>query len=162
MKKYFLFLLLFVAISLQSCHKNTPKAVAEQYLTSILVNTNVDEAKKYCDPMSQEIIDQATELNPIPDSIKLQMKQNKVTIVDVKEVGSQAVVTYTTTKHPEKQYLNLVKNNDKWLVKLSKVQEEAVDVNAAPTAAPTELAADTTTSTVIDTSSKAAEEVPAK
>ena len=136
--------------------------MAEQYLTSLLVNTNVDEAKKYCDPMSQEIIDQATELNPIPDSVKLHMKQNKVTIVDVKEVGSQAVVTYTTSKHPEKQYLNLIKDNDKWLVKLSKVQEEAVDANTAPTVAPTELTADTTTSTVIDTSDKAAEEVPAK
>ena len=136
--------------------------MAEQYLTSLLVNTNVDEAKKYCDPMSQEIIDQATELNPIPDSVKLQMKQNKVTIVDVKEVGSQAVVTYTTSKHPEKQYLNLIKDNDKWLVKLSKVQEETVDASTAPTVAPTELTADTTTSTVIDTSAKAAEEVPAK
>ena len=156
-------LLVSLSISLLACSPKSPKDVAQKYLNSLLVNTDIESAKKYCEPSSKEIIDQAMLLYPVPDSVKESAKSTKINIVDVKEEGDNAMVTYISSKHPEnKQVLKMVKINGQWLVQLNKILDEKEAVPSAPIAAPTEMTPDTTSTTVIDTSSKAAEEIPEK
>ncbi|MDI9319808.1 MAG: hypothetical protein QM530_04955 [Phycisphaerales bacterium] len=154
---------IFLSWGFQSCAPKPSKDVAQKYLNSLLVNTDIEAAKKYCDSNSKEIIDQAMLLYPVPDSVKELAKSTKISIVDVKEEGDNAVVTYISSKHPEnKQALKMVKIKGQWLVELNKVMDEKDAVTLAATSAPTEMTSDTTSTTVIDTSSKAAEELPEK
>ncbi len=116
-----LFLLLVaVSVMLTSCSKNTPKEVANIWLTgfnhmefeqSIKVSTN--ETKNLL-----ESLQQLTE--GVSDSGKMEIKKIKVNIKDAKEDGDKAVVTYTSSDNPAEQTLNLVKQDGKWLVMFTK------------------------------------------
>jgi predicted nucleic acid-binding Zn-ribbon protein len=154
-------LLVFISFGIISCNSKSPKVVAEKFLNSLLVNADVDEAKKYCDDYSKEILEQAKYTHVVLDSVKARLKNSKVTIVDVKEIGDKAFVTYTTTLHPEQQVVTLIQKDGKWLVQLDKNQEDKNDLNP-PSEVPAEPVADTTSTTVIDTSSKASEDTSAK
>ena len=119
-----LILVLCLSAGLMACNNNTPKVVAEKFLNSIYVHTDAEEAKKYCDSNTRELINQATHLNPIPDSVKENARSTKINIVDVKENGNTAAVVYTSSKHPDdKQILSLMKIDEKWLVQLNKAEQ---------------------------------------
>ena len=123
MKKIaFIFVALYLSISFASCSSNSPKVVAEKFLLSV-ARADLDEAKKLCDSNTRELLDQANYLTMVPDSVKEEGRKLKITIVDVKENGDKAVVTYKTSKLDENQIITLVKVNNKWLVQLDKMQE---------------------------------------
>lgn len=122
MKQFRLLLVFAVCIGLYSCSSNDPKYVAEKFLTSV-ARADLEEAKKYCDSGTVELLDQANYLNMVPDSVKAEGRKLKINIEDLKENGDKAVVTYTTSKLAEKQLITLVKQNGKWLVQLDKAQQ---------------------------------------
>jgi hypothetical protein len=71
------------------------------------------------------------------------LKEITVDIKDVKEEGSKAIVTYTTSDNPRERSLLLVMQGDKWVVQFTKVDlakdlaeagEEASESAPAPTA----------------------------
>lgn len=87
-----------------------------------------------------------------PDSAKQNAKKISIDILDVKEDGDNAVVTYTVSSEPGEQKLKLVKQNGKWLVSHSKEDDIEEDATPAEPAvqpviepvAPTQPAADST------------------
>ena len=52
MKKLFLSLFLIGSLMLTSCSGNSPKAVAEKFMTAVNAN-NFEEADKYCDAQTR-------------------------------------------------------------------------------------------------------------
>lgn len=152
-QKFFpFFIALFLSLSLISCSSNSPKVVAEKFLLSV-ARADLDEAKKLCDSNTRELLDQANYLTMVPDSVKAEGRNLKITIVDVKETGDKAVVTYKTSKLEENQIITLVKVDEKWLVQLDKMQEYE-DEQPMLTES-NELSADTTALPAADTSLKA-------
>lgn len=132
-----LVLVCVVSLSLFSCSSNSPKSVAEKFLNSAFVNTNMEEAKKYCEPYTKELIDQATYLKQIPDSVKAEAQKTKIDIVEVKENGDKAVVVYTSSRHPEnQQLLSMIKVEGKWLVQYDKAQQVDEPMPDMPELAP--------------------------
>ncbi|MES2477912.1 MAG: lumazine-binding protein [Bacteroidota bacterium] len=153
------FIALFLSLSLISCSSNSPKAVAEKFLLSV-ARADLDEAKKLCDSNTRELLDQANYLTMVPDSVKAEGRNLKINIIDVKETGDKAVVTYKTSKLEENQIITLVKVDGKWLVQLDKMQEyddeqpmltESNEVSADSTAVP---AADTNLKAASDSSTQ--------
>jgi hypothetical protein len=122
MKQFRILLVCALFVGLYSCSNNDPKYVAEKFLTSV-ARADLDEAKKYCDSGTVELLDQANYINMVPDSVKEEGRKLKINIEDLKENGDKAVVTYTTSKLAEKQLITLVKQNGKWLVQLDKAQQ---------------------------------------
>ncbi|WP_344825825.1 hypothetical protein [Rurimicrobium arvi] len=160
MKYFSLSFLLVLLLSFSSCSNNDPKYVAEKFLTSV-ARADLDEAKKYCDSTTVELLDQADYLNMVPDSVKAEGRKLKVNIVDVKTNGDKAVVTYTTSKLAENQLITLVKQNGKWLVQLDKAQQYEEDDQPIMTEALDNIPDSTTLakpsdSTIADTATKPA------
>lgn len=122
MKQFRILLVCALLVGLYSCSNNDPKYVAEKFLTSV-ARADLDEAKKYCDSGTVELLDQANYINMVPDSVKEEGRKLKINIEDLKENGDKAVVTYTTSKLAEKQLITLVKQKGKWLVQLDKAQQ---------------------------------------
>ncbi len=152
MKKILFLILISCTFYFSSCQNNSPKFVAEHFLTAIS-HANLEEAKKYCDSNTKELLDQANYLNMVPDSVKKEAQKLKIFIKDVKENGNTALVSYTTSKLEEQQFITLVKEDDKWLVQLDKMQ----DYDDIPTLAENnESPVDTTHTTSTDTSQKSA------
>lgn len=156
MKQFRIVIIFALLIGIYSCNSNDPKYVAEKFLTSV-ARADLEEAKKYCDSGTVELLDQANYLNMVPDSVKAEGRKLKINIEDLKETGDKAVVTYTTSKLAEKQLITLVKQDGKWLVQLDKAQQydneepimtEALDTIQDSTASmkqtPDSVAADTT------------------
>jgi len=121
--------------------------VAEKFLLSV-ARADLDGAKKLCDSNTKELLDQAHYLTLVPDSVKAEGRNLKVTILDVKESGDKAVVTYKTSKLDENQIITLVKVDSKWLVQLDKMQE--YDDEPMLTDA-NEVSADSTSAAPVDT-----------
>jgi lipopolysaccharide export LptBFGC system permease protein LptF len=111
-----------LAICLTGCTSNNPKAVAQKFLLSV-AKADLEEAKKVSDSTTRELLDQADYLNMVPDSVKAEGRKLKVTILDVKETGDKAVVTYNTSKLEEQQIITLAKIDGKWLVQLNKAEQ---------------------------------------
>lgn len=122
-KLQILFWCLISCITLYSCNNDTPGDAAKKFLT-LVSRADLDGAKKYCDSNTVELLNQANYLRMIPDSIKEEGKNLQIKIKDEKINGNNAVVTYTTSKLPDEQIISLVKINNKWLVQLSKMQQE--------------------------------------
>jgi hypothetical protein len=122
MKFSTIFLSVALSIVFFSCNSNSPKIVAEKFLLSV-AKADLDLAKTLCDSNTRELLDQANYLTMVPDSVKEEGKKLKINIVDVKENGDKAVVTYKTSKLNENQMITLVKVDGKWLVQLDKMQE---------------------------------------
>ncbi len=124
MKKVMRSLLVFMlaAFVLTSCSKNTPKDVAYNWLTDFN-HFDFDAAKKISTSDTKNLLSSLQQLtDKITDSNKADRKKVTVNIKDVKENGDKAVAIYTTSDEPTKeQTLNLVKQNNNWLVQFSKI-----------------------------------------
>lgn len=111
---------IFFTIALVGCSSNSPKAVADKFLTSFYHmeydkarEVSTEEAKELVNLMEQFALQQ-------PDSVKQNAKKINVDIIDVKEEGDKATVTYSVSTEPGEQTLKLVKQNGQWLVSHSK------------------------------------------
>lgn len=160
MKKVLLSLtaVLVLAMGFASCNSNSPKASADKFMTGLL-HYDYEAAKSVSTEETKKMIDLMAQFSAMmPDSIKEEAKKIKVNIRDSKEEGDKAVVTYTTSDDPAEKKLNLVKENDKWLVQYSKMDEGAE--GAEPTLpAEDEVAVDTMVAppadgTVVDTTQR--------
>ncbi|HXS38161.1 MAG TPA: hypothetical protein VN721_15775 [Flavipsychrobacter sp.] len=113
-------LALILSIAMVSCNTNSPKAVANKFLTSFY-HMDFDAARKVSTDDTKKMLDMWQQLTPmIPDSAKQTLKKTKVTIKDVKEQGDTATVTYVTSDNPKDQPLHLVKQKGQWLVQWTK------------------------------------------
>lgn len=102
------------------CNKNTPKEVARTWLTSFN-HMEFEQAMKVSTNETRNLLSSLNELTSgVSDSGKTEVKKITVEIKDVKEDGDKAVVTYKSSDNPTEQKLNLVKQNDKWLVMFTK------------------------------------------
>ncbi|MBS1773573.1 MAG: DUF4878 domain-containing protein [Bacteroidetes bacterium] len=122
MKKLFVITLsaMFAITTLQGCRSNTPKAVAESFLNDF-VHMNYDNAESIATPATKDLLHTVKQLaSTKPDSVWQNAKKINVTIVDVKEDGDKAVVTFTTSAEKGEKKLNLIKQDDKWVVNLTK------------------------------------------
>jgi hypothetical protein len=125
MKKALLSLtaVLVLAIGFAGCDSNSPKASADKFMTGLL-HYDYDAAKSVSTEETKKMIDLMASFSAMmPDSIRQEAKKVKVNIKDSKEEGDKAVVTYTTSDDPAEKKLNLVKENGKWLVQYSKMDE---------------------------------------
>jgi uncharacterized protein YxeA len=147
MKKVLLSLstLLLAAVMVVSCNKNSPKDVANTWLTSFY-HMDYETAKKVSTDDTKNLISQLQQLTGmISDSSKAEMKKIVVTVKDVKENGDKAEVKYALSDSPTKdQSLELVKKDGKWLVQFSKNDQGA---GAGDNAADQPAGADTTAPT---------------
>jgi ElaB/YqjD/DUF883 family membrane-anchored ribosome-binding protein len=144
-----LLLLAFLSLMLVSCSKNTPKEVAKTWLTGFN-HMDFEDAMKLSTQDTKNLLNSLEELTKgVSDSGKTEVKKIKVSIKDVKEEGDKAVVTYTSSDNPTEQKLNLVKENDKWLVQFTKTdlvgvmpKDEDVPVEETPAADSTTITTD--------------------
>jgi hypothetical protein len=115
-----------------------------------LLHYDYDAAKSVSTEETKKMIDLMAQFSAMmPDSMKQAAKKVKVNIKDSKEEGDKAVVTYTTSDDPAEKKLNLVKQEGKWLVQYSKMDEGN---GAAEPEVPAEetVPADTTTAPPAD------------
>jgi ElaB/YqjD/DUF883 family membrane-anchored ribosome-binding protein len=144
-----LLLLAFLSLMMVSCSKNTPKEVAKTWLTGFN-HMDFEDAMKLSTQDTKNLLNSLEELTKgVSDSGKTEVKKIKVSIKDVKEEGDKAVVTYTSSDNPTEQKLNLVKENDKWLVQFTKTdlvgvmpKDEDVPVEETPAADSTTITTD--------------------
>lgn len=132
-----------ITVMATGCSRNSPKEVAKTWLTAFN-HMDADAAMKLSSSATKNLINSLSELKgPIPDSTMELLKEITVDIKDVKEEGSKAIVTYTTSDNPRERSLLLVMQGDKWVVQFTKVDlakdlaeagEEASESAPAPTA----------------------------
>ena len=102
------------------CNKNTPKEVARTWLTGFN-HMDFEQAMKVSTNETKNLLSSLEELTSgVSDSGKAEVKKITVNIKDVKEDGDKAIVTYTSSDNPVEQKLNLVKQDEKWLVMFTK------------------------------------------
>lgn len=112
-------------LALTGCKDDSPKAVAEQYLNSFY-HMEYEGAREVATEDAIQLIDLMEQFaTQQPDSVKKSAKKINVDILDVKEDGDNAEVTYSISTEPGEQTLKLVKQNGKWLVAQSK--QDGVD-----------------------------------
>jgi len=113
--------LLLAGVMLVSCNKNTPKDVAQTWLTGFN-QMDFEEPMKVSTNDTKAMLSSMQQLtDKVSDSAKKELKKIKVSVKNVKIDGDKAVATYTTSDNPREQTLNLVKQSDKWLVQFSKL-----------------------------------------
>ena len=97
MKKLFLSLFLIGSLMLTSCSKNSPKTVAEKFMTAVNAN-NFEEAGKYCDAQTSQLLKSLNELmKSVPSSVaKNEQLYNGFKITKLEQNGDKAKVFYTT------------------------------------------------------------------
>ena len=113
MKKLFLSLFLIGSLMLTSCSKNSPKTVAEKFMTAVNAN-NFEEAGKYCDAQTSQLLKSLNELmKSVPSSdAKNEQLFKGFKITKVEENGDKAKVFYTTEDSNGKETaLDLNKEN---------------------------------------------------
>ena len=126
MKKLFLSLFLIGSLMLTSCSGNSPKAVAEKFMTAVNAN-NFDEAGKYCDAQTSQLLKSLNELmKSVPSSdAKNEQLFKGFKITKVEENGDKAKVFYTTEDSNGKETaLDLKKVDGKWIVSMNKENKE--------------------------------------
>ena len=158
MKKYFFSFVAFVAIAftMVSCSTNSPKSVADKFLTDFY-HMDFDAAKKVSTDDTKKMLDMFQQLESMmPDSTKQQLKKIKVDVKGVKEDGDKAIATYVTSDNPKEQTLHLVKQNGKWMAQWSK-QDQMNDAGAADQQP---MGADSTGSAPVDTAAPATQAAP--
>jgi hypothetical protein len=131
MKKLFYFLsIAIVSLSLfTSCNKNTPEAVAKDWLTAFY-HQDYDVAKKLSTEDTKAMLNIIQGFSgSFADSIKQKAKQVSITIKSVKTEGDKATVTFVASNNPKQEEppLKLVKQNDKWLVQFTKSDFKPTD-----------------------------------
>ena len=129
MKKYFL--LLILSLFMVACSGNSPKSVASDFLTA-LNKGDIDEAKKYCDASTADLLDLVGRL--AKNKIKEEAKGGKFTINKVEEDGDVAKVYYTMDQEEKEKSLDLKKIDGKWKVTIKKEdakKEEKLNENSS-------------------------------
>ena len=129
MKKYFL--LLILSLFMVACSGNSPKSVASDFLTA-LNKGDIDEAKKYCDASTADLLDLVGRL--AKNKIKEEAKGGKFTITKVEEDGDAAKVYYTMDQEEKEKSLDLKKIDGKWKVTIKKEdakKEEKLNENSS-------------------------------
>lgn len=122
-------LLLTITIGLVSCDSNSSKATAEKFLNNFY-HMDYKEAKTVSTEDTKKALDMIEQFSTfIPDSQKVAAKKIKVEIKKVEENGNKATVYYVTSDNKSDQKIDLVKENDKWLVKFSKQNTMGADAN---------------------------------
>jgi len=115
--------LLLLLASFQQAAKS-PGDVALKFLNS-LSKLNYKEAKKYGTVETNKLLDMMSSFSTmIPDSIKESKKHIKIEILSSNIQDTKCTVTYQASYHNGIQSLNLIKQQDRWLVFLSKETEE--------------------------------------
>lgn len=135
MKKFSLFAaaLFAFAIAFTGCNSNSPKEVAQKWLTSFY-HMDYETAKKYSTEDTKKLLATFQQFSMLsPDSVKQQLKKIKVDIKDVKETGDTAIVMYVITDSPKEQKLKLLKQDGKWLVAKTKQDDMGDDESNTPT-----------------------------
>mgnify|MGYP000846429545 CR=1 FL=1 len=126
MKKLFLSLFLIGSLMLTSCSGNSPKTVAEKFMTAVNAN-NFDEAGKYCDAQTSQLLKSFSEfMKSVPSSdAKNEQLFKGFKITKVEENGDTAKVFYTTEDSNGKENaLDLKKVDGKWIVSMNKENKE--------------------------------------
>lgn len=121
MKKLFFISALFLAFLVTSCSNNSPKVVAEKFLTE-MENQNFEEAKKYADDSMQQLL---TMLNGMPKDNNKKAENVKVKVVRVEENGDKAKAFYIVEGkevegESKEQSIDLKKVDGKWKVSFNK------------------------------------------
>lgn len=120
MKKALLGLAFIVAVIATGCNSNSPKPVAEKFLTSFW-HMNYKEAKTVSTDATKQMLEMLeTMAVRLPDSEVKKAQKVTVEITKVEENGDKAVVFYKTSEMKDEKKLNLIKQNDKWLVNFTK------------------------------------------
>lgn len=114
------FIAAIIVASFASCNNNTPEAAAQQFLTGFY-HMEYDKAREVSTEDTKSLVDLVEQFSvSSPDSAKKEAKNTKIEIIDVKEDGDNATVTYKVSSEPGEQKLNMVKQNGKWLASFSK------------------------------------------
>lgn len=157
MKKIFSFLMLAICtITLFSCSKESPKAVAEKF-TNAVNHRDFGTAMTLATEDSKKQLEMLAQLSrEMPATSEEEAKKIKVKMGEEKIDGNRAVVFYTTSESKLEQRVNLVKVNDKWLVEWNKSDTRPIDETPAPTVAPINIDLNST-----DTSTQMNDSMPA-
>ncbi len=121
------FVVAVAALTISSCNKNSAKGVADKFLTSFYEMDYV-EAKKHATDKTKETLTTIDNLKgKFLQTAQGDLKNIKVDIVEVKEEGDKAVVTYSisdgqgmATKNVNNKKLYLVKEKGEWKVNFTK------------------------------------------
>jgi len=132
--------LLVAAMLIVSCNKNSPKEVANIWLTNVY-HADYEAAMPYSTETTKKMLAQLAQLSSmINDSSKKELKKINITIKDVKEKGDTSIATYMVSEIAKEQSLILVKVNGKWLVEFNKEDS----FNGADNSADQPMGADST------------------
>lgn len=133
------FIAAIMMLGMVSCADNSPKATAEKFLNSFY-HMEYEKAREVSTEKAKELVNLMEQFSVnYPDSAKQNAKKIAINILDVKEEGDNATVTYTVSSEPGEQKLKLVKQNGKWLVSHSKEDDiEEGNTPAEPAAQPVE------------------------
>lgn len=141
-------LVFMAAMVVAGCNSNSPKPVAEKFLTSFW-RMNYKEAKTVSTDATKQMLEMLeTMAVRLPDSVVKKAQKVTVEITKVEENGDKAVVYYKTSEVKEEKKLNLVKTEGKWQVNFTKndefLSEEPVEEEPAQVTDTATTAADTT------------------
>lgn len=118
-----LIIIALCALTFASCNSNSPKKVAEKWLTNFY-HMDYKAAKETSTEKTKSVLDMLEQLGAmLPDSQKQNAKKIQITVKDVKEEGDKATATYTVSDEPQEKTIGLVKENGKWLVNYTKQDE---------------------------------------
>ncbi|MES2704004.1 MAG: hypothetical protein V4649_15290 [Bacteroidota bacterium] len=148
-------ILALAVILLAGCSKNTPKDVAETWLTGFN-HMDFESARSVSTDDTKRLLSELEQLtDKVADSNKKELKKIIITVKNVKVDSNKAVATYITSDNPGRdQALNLVKVNEKWLVQFSKVDLMGVPAHQddAPIEGEGQAQADSLSNSSMDTS----------
>lgn len=123
MKRISIICMLLFGMFMTSCSKtNTPEFVAEKFLTA-MEQANYEEAKKYCDEKTAQIISMVASVPAQKDK----EPAKKVTITNVeknKDDKNKAKVFYLVEGEEKEKSIDVVKIDGKWKVSMDKENKE--------------------------------------
>ncbi|MGF1566041.1 MAG: DUF4878 domain-containing protein [Flavobacteriales bacterium] len=116
----FTFMILAAALFMAACGSKAdgPKEVATKFLTHINA-MEFEEAKQYGTKETNDLLDMLKSFAAMGGE-EQKPEATAFTITDVKEEGETATVTYKSEGSEEAETLNLVKQEGKWFVNISK------------------------------------------
>lgn len=122
MKRIFLISTVFLAFITTSCSVDSPKSVAEKFLTA-MENQDFEEAKKYSDESMKQLLNV---LNEMPKDDNKKTENPKIKVTKVEKEGDKAKVFYMvegggeTEGENKEQSIDLKKIDGKWKVSFNK------------------------------------------
>lgn len=121
MKKVFFGFALFLMFVMSSCSDNSPKSVAQKFL-SAMENQEFKEAEKYSDESMKQLLDM---LDQMPKDNNKKAENAKVKVTRVEEKGDKAKVFYIVESKEIKgevkeQSIDLKKVDGQWKVSFNK------------------------------------------